>query len=86
MADPWNAVCIVGIRVYSKDAELQLRTVMEGGELLEDGMGKKGGEDLDNGQANAAGVRADEGQHDAEPILISTRKLSIAAAGPPSCR
>lgn len=60
MPDPWNAVCIVGIRVYSKDAQLQLRTVMESGELLEDGMGEKGGEDLDNAQVNASGMRADE--------------------------
>ncbi|RDA82711.1 hypothetical protein CP532_4846 [Ophiocordyceps camponoti-leonardi (nom. inval.)] len=60
MPDPWNAVCIVGIRVYSKDARLQLRTVMEGDELLEDGMGEKGGEELDNAQVNASGMRADD--------------------------
>ncbi|KAH6898145.1 hypothetical protein B0T10DRAFT_471882 [Thelonectria olida] len=60
LPDPWNAICIVGIRVYSKDAELELRTVMEGGALLEDGMGEKGAADLDNAQANAAGMRADE--------------------------
>lgn len=60
MPDPWNAICIIGIRVYSKDAGLQLRTVMEGGELLEDGMGEKGEADLDNAQVNAAGVRTDE--------------------------
>lgn len=60
MPDPWNAICIVGIRVYSKDAELELRTVMEGGELLEGGMGEKGAADLDDAQANAGGVRADE--------------------------
>ncbi|OAQ89474.1 calpain-like protein [Purpureocillium lilacinum] len=59
MPDPWNAVCIVGFRVYSKDADLQLRTVMEGGELLEDGMGEKGEKDLDDAQANAAGIRRD---------------------------
>ncbi|RSL41260.1 hypothetical protein CEP54_015878 [Fusarium duplospermum] len=27
---PWNAVCIVGIRVYSKDSGLELHTIMEG--------------------------------------------------------
>lgn len=59
MPDPWNAVCIVGFRVYSKDADLQLRIVMEGGELLEDGMGEKGEKDLDDAQANAAGIRRD---------------------------
>ncbi|KFA77633.1 hypothetical protein S40288_08776, partial [Stachybotrys chartarum IBT 40288] len=58
MPAPWNAVCIVGIRVYSKDAALELRTVMEGGALLEGGMGEKGQADLDNAQANAAGCRA----------------------------
>lgn len=57
MPDPWNAVCIVGIRVYSKDAELELRTVIEGGELLEGGMGERGAADLDNAQTNAGGSR-----------------------------
>lgn len=58
MPDPWSAICIVGIRVYSKDADLELRTVIEGGELLEGGMGEKGAADLDNAQANAGGIRA----------------------------
>ena len=57
MNAPWNAVCIVGIRVYSKDPDLELRTVIEGGELLEGGMGEKGAADLDNAQANAGGSR-----------------------------
>ncbi|VUC21957.1 unnamed protein product [Clonostachys rosea] len=60
MPDPWNAVCIVGIRVYSKDANLELRTVIEGGELLEGGMGEKGAADLDNAQANAGGSRLED--------------------------
>lgn len=55
--DPWNAICVVGLRVYSKDEDLELRIVMEGGELEEDGMGEKGGVDLDNAQANAGGAR-----------------------------
>ncbi|KAL6884918.1 hypothetical protein HDV57DRAFT_404943 [Trichoderma longibrachiatum] len=54
MPAPWNAVCIVGIRVYSKDPDLQLSTVLEGGEL--DGMGGKGQADLDDAQNNAGGV------------------------------
>jgi hypothetical protein len=58
LPDPWNAICIVGIRVYSKDGNLELRTVLEGGELLEDGMGERGQADLDNAQSNAGGVRA----------------------------
>ncbi|RSL78878.1 hypothetical protein CEP52_017593, partial [Fusarium oligoseptatum] len=32
--DPWNAVCVVGIRVYSKDSGLELHTMMEGDELI----------------------------------------------------
>ncbi|KAH6999023.1 hypothetical protein BKA56DRAFT_665543 [Ilyonectria sp. MPI-CAGE-AT-0026] len=60
MPDPWNAIGIIGIRVYSKDEHLELRTVMEGGELLEGGMGEKGAADLDDAQTNAAGVRAEE--------------------------
>ena len=59
MPEPWNAICIVGIRVYSKDSGLELRTVVEGSELLEDGMGEKGQADLDNAQANAGGSRAE---------------------------
>ena len=58
LPDPWNAICIVGIRVYSKDSRLELRTVLEGGELLEGGMGERGQADLDNAQANAGGLRA----------------------------
>ncbi|KAK1968802.1 calpain family cysteine protease [Colletotrichum sublineola] len=57
LPDPWNAVCIVGIRVYSMDEDLEVRVVMEGGELPEGGMGKKGEADLDNAQANAGGER-----------------------------
>lgn len=55
--DPWNAIAVVGLRVYSKDEDLELRVVMEGGELEEGGMGEKGGVDLDNAQANAGGAR-----------------------------
>ncbi|KAM7187529.1 calpain-D [Rhypophila sp. PSN 637] len=55
--EPWNAICVVGLRVYSKDEDLELRIVMEGGELEEGGMGEKGGPDLDNAQANAGGAR-----------------------------
>ncbi|KAJ4175605.1 hypothetical protein NW767_015730 [Fusarium falciforme] len=32
---PWNAVCVVGIRVYSKDSSLELHTMMEGDEFIE---------------------------------------------------
>ena len=66
MPDPWNAICIAGVRVYSKDAQLQLQTVMEGGKLLEGGMGEKGEADLDNAQVNAAGVRTDGDPSDVE--------------------
>lgn len=59
MPEPWNAICIVGIRVYSKDPDLELRTVIEGGELLEGGMGERGAADLDNAQANAGGSRVE---------------------------
>ncbi|KAK2122195.1 hypothetical protein NOF04DRAFT_1350699 [Fusarium oxysporum II5] len=43
---PENAICIISVRVYSKDENLELRTVMEDGELLEGGMGSKGTADL----------------------------------------
>ncbi|PKS10358.1 hypothetical protein jhhlp_002109, partial [Lomentospora prolificans] len=57
LPDPWNAVCIVGFKVFSRDSDLELRVVMEGGDMLEGGMGQKGEKDLDNAQANAAGER-----------------------------
>lgn len=57
---PWNAICIVGIRVYTKDEDLELRVVMEGSNMSEDGMGEKGEPDLDNAQANAGGQRVKE--------------------------
>ena len=53
----WNAICVVGFRVYSKDEGLELRVVMEGGSLAQDGQGEKGAEDLDNAQSNAGGAR-----------------------------
>lgn len=55
--DPWNAIAVVGFRVYSKDEDLELRVVMEGGVLEQDGMGTLGEADLDNGVANAGGQR-----------------------------
>lgn len=55
--DPWNAIAVIGFRVYSKDEGLELRVVMEGGELEQDGMGNLGEADLDNAVSNAAGQR-----------------------------
>lgn len=55
--EPWNAIAVVGFRVYSKDEGLELRVIMEGGELEQDGMGNLGEADLDNAVANAAGQR-----------------------------
>ena len=60
MPDPWNAVCIVGFRVYSNDEDLQLHVVVEGGELAENGMGEKGAADIDNAQVNAGGAREEK--------------------------
>jgi len=64
--DPWNAICVVGLRVYSKDEDLELRIVMEGGELEEGGMGEKGGLDLDNAQSNAGGARREKRDDDGD--------------------
>jgi hypothetical protein len=33
--DPWNAICIVGLRVYSKDDQLEVRIFEEGDEEVE---------------------------------------------------
>ncbi|KAL7626361.1 hypothetical protein AAE478_003133 [Parahypoxylon ruwenzoriense] len=57
MPEPWNAICIVGFRVYSKDEDLDLRVVLEGGDMAENGMGEKGAADIDNAQMNAGGER-----------------------------
>ncbi|KAI1333500.1 hypothetical protein F5Y15DRAFT_421771 [Xylariaceae sp. FL0016] len=64
LPDPWNAVCIIGFRIYSKDENLDLRAVIEGGELAEGGMGEKGGADIDNAQMNAAGGRQEKKEAD----------------------
>ncbi|KAI0527723.1 hypothetical protein F5B22DRAFT_640704 [Xylaria bambusicola] len=60
LPDPWNAICIVGFRVYSKDENLDLRVVIEGGDLAEGGMGQKGAADIDNAQMNAGGEREEK--------------------------
>ncbi|KAK0726757.1 hypothetical protein B0T26DRAFT_671517 [Lasiosphaeria miniovina] len=84
-ADPWNAICVVGLRLYSRDEDLELRIVMEGGELEEGGMGEKGGVDLDNAQANAGGERgrkkddedgAYEGDSEVDKKLKNEKKRS----------
>ncbi|KAB5515465.1 hypothetical protein GE09DRAFT_1231250 [Coniochaeta sp. 2T2.1] len=77
--DPWNAIAVVGLRVYSKDEDLQLRVVMEGGQLEEGGMGEKGEVDLDNAQANAGGQRGrrvvkEDGGYEGDSEVECTRK------------
>ncbi|KAK1974550.1 calpain family cysteine protease [Colletotrichum cereale] len=76
LPDPWNAICIVGVRVYSMDEDLEVHVVMEGGELLEGGMGKKGEADLDNAQVNAGGEREKlESDSMADEVKIESAKL-----------
>lgn len=60
--DPWNAIAVIGFRVYSKDEDLELRVIMEGGALEQDGMGSLGEADLDNAVSNAAGQRSRQQQ------------------------
>ena len=67
MPYPWNAICIAGFRVYSKDENLQLNIVMEGGELAEGGMGEKGEADIDNAQDNAGGAREEKKDSEKTP-------------------
>lgn len=64
--DPWNAIAVVGFRVYSKDKDLELRVIMEGGLLEQDGMGTLGEADLDNGVANAGGQRGKKQEEGSE--------------------
>lgn len=44
LVDPWNAVCVVGLRVYSKDPDIRIDVVMPG-------EGEKPGLDIDDKQA-----------------------------------
>lgn len=64
--DPWNAIAVIGFRVYSKDEGLELRVIMEGGALEQDGMGSLGEADLDNAVSNAAGQRSQKKQEEEE--------------------
>ncbi|KUI63270.1 Calpain-15 [Cytospora mali] len=77
--DPWNAIAVIGFRVYSKDEDLELRVVMEGGLLEQDGMGSLGEADLDNAVANAAGERkrAEEAEKQKKEQKAKERKGSI---------
>ncbi|KAI1094432.1 cysteine proteinase [Rostrohypoxylon terebratum] len=70
LPDPWNAICIVGFRVYSKDEDLELRVVLEGGDMTENGMGEKGPADIDNAQMNAAGEREKKGPDATDEVEI----------------
>ncbi|KAI2469296.1 cysteine proteinase [Annulohypoxylon bovei var. microspora] len=70
MPDPWNAICIVGFRVYSKDEDLELRVVLEGGDMAENGMGEKGAADIDNAQMNAGGEREKKSQDVTDEVEI----------------
>ncbi|KAF5969333.1 calpain [Fusarium coicis] len=61
MPRPWNAICIVDVRVYSKDENLDLRTVMEGSEPLGEGVGSKRATDHGDAQFNPGDGRSDDG-------------------------
>lgn len=66
--DPWNAICIVGVRVYSKDERLELRAVLENGESLEDEAGDRGrgGKEKKNSVHDDAQTKGSEGKQKAE--------------------
>ncbi|KAL5612720.1 hypothetical protein BROUX41_004194 [Berkeleyomyces rouxiae] len=65
--EPWNSVCIVGFRVYSKDRRLTLGVVVPNGEEW----GWARGEcDLDNAQMNAGGQRIAETDKEEEVIKL----------------
>jgi hypothetical protein len=67
--DPWNAVCVVGLRIYSKDPNLRIEVVMPG-------EGRKPGLDIDNKQAGVpAEVQLDESK-DKSPELPVRMKMN----------
>lgn len=72
--DPWNAIAVIGFRVYSKDEDLELRVIMEGGALEQDGMGSLGEADLDNAVSNAAGQRSRNNDNKQGEEQISEKK------------
>lgn len=80
--DPWNAIAVIGFRVYSKDEHLELRVVMEGGELEQDGMGNLGEADLDNAVSNAAGQREKKQEEENKKLEGGDQSVEDAAEGP----
>jgi hypothetical protein len=68
--EPWNAVCIVGLRVYSKDAELQVK-------LFEDGVGDMSDDegtdaDIENAEDVGEDFKTEEAVKTAKMIDTST--------------
>jgi hypothetical protein len=63
-ADPWNAVCVVGLRVYSKDTEVSIEVVRPDHQKLTDEERKQKALDIDDSARDAtrrfSDKRADE--------------------------
>jgi len=74
--DPWNAVCMIGLRVYSKDPDLRITVV-------EPGKGEKTGLDLDDKLANMTGpptseAKPERGGKDEIPFRLKVKRSSTS--------
>lgn len=69
IVDPWNALCMVGLRVYSKDPDLRIEVVMPG-------EGEKPGLDIDDKQAGVPVEVPPEGRE------LPIRRLKRAFTSP----
>ncbi|KAJ2901442.1 uncharacterized protein MKZ38_001872 [Zalerion maritima] len=70
LPDPWNAICVIGFKVYSQDEDLTLRVIDIEEEQVETNceiggagkLGEKVTNDLDNAVLNAAGGLSKSGE------------------------
>jgi hypothetical protein len=69
--DPWNAVCVVGLRIYSKDTEVQIEVVKPEPEKNED-------EEKDLDVDDAARDATTSFEEENEEIAAAAKGLAIA--------
>jgi hypothetical protein len=74
--DPWNAVCVVGLRVYSKDPNLRIEVIMPG-------QGEKPGLDVDDKQAGVPVEVPLDGSTGESPELPDDKPAGAPVEVPP---
>ncbi|KAH8655534.1 hypothetical protein BX600DRAFT_515342 [Xylariales sp. PMI_506] len=73
LPDPWNAICILSFRVYSKDKNLEIQVIFDDGGLQGGVTGEKVAGEIDNSQSDAAATpqpksNGDEFMHEFEIV------------------